>query len=84
MNRETILLIGGSRPLYKEVFEKVEVLFPDAELVWLRTYSEVEKYFEEGGVAKLVFLGEEPSDYSGQSLLMDINELSENLPIIFA
>lgn len=84
MSNEIILLVGGSRPLYKEVSEKVEVLFPAAQLVWLRSYLEIEKYFEDGGVAKLIFLGEEPSDYTGPSFLMDINELSENLPIIFA
>ena len=84
MSSEIILLVGGSRPLYKEVSEKVEVLFPTSELVWLRSYSEVEKFFEDGGAAKLVFLGEEPLDYSGPSLLIDLNELSDNLPIIFA
>lgn len=84
MSSEIILLVGGTRPSYKEVSEKVEILFPAAELIWLRTYSEVQNFFDEGRVAKLVFLGEQPSDYSGASFLMDLNELSKNLPIIFA
>lgn len=84
MSTEKILLIGGNKSLYNGVAEKVEVLFPAAELIWLRSYIEIEEFFNEGGSAKLIFLGEEPTDYKGNSFLMDINELSDNLPVIFA
>ena len=84
MNSEKILLVGGNKSKYVEVSYKVDALFPDSELVWLRTYMEVKQYFEEGESAKIIFLSEDPSDYSGLSFLMDINELSDNLPIIFA
>lgn len=84
MSSEKILLVGGNRSKFVEVSDKVAALFPTAELVWLRSFIEVKQYFEEGDSAKLVFIGEEPSDYSGPSFLMDINELSDNLPVIFA
>ena len=84
MSSEIILLVGGNKSKFNEVSYKVDALFPSAELVWLRTFMEVKEYFEEGGSAKVIFMGEEPSDYKGTSFLTEINELSDNLPIIFA
>jgi hypothetical protein len=84
VSAEIILFVGENRNLYKEVSQKVEFLFPTAELIWLRMYSEIKEFFEDGGVAKVIFLGEEPSDYKGTTFLMDLNELSENIPVIFA
>jgi hypothetical protein len=84
VNNDIILFVGENRTLYKSVSEKVEVIFPTSELIWLRLYTEIEEYFGNGGVAKLIFLGEEPSDYKGPSFLMDLNDLSENIPVVFA
>ncbi len=80
---EIILLVGGKKILYKELSEKVEVLFPAADFIWLQFYAEIEEYFGNGGVAKLIFFGEEPEDYKGSSFLIDLTDLSGNIPIIF-
>lgn len=84
MSNEIILFVGENRTLYKQVSEKVKVIFPASELIWLRLFSEIEEYFGEGGVAKLIFLGEEPSDYKGSSFLIDLNDLSDSIPVVFA
>lgn len=83
MSNERILLVGGDKTVFTEVSTKVDALFPKAELVWLKTYTEVKKYFDEDDSAKIIFIAEEPSDYMGLSFLTEINVLSANLPVIF-
>lgn len=83
MEKDKILLIGGNKPVYNEVAVKVETLFPNSELVWLRTFQEAEGFFLEGNKARLIFLSEPPADYKGSSFLLEIKNLSKNLPIIF-
>ncbi|MFV8227093.1 hypothetical protein, partial [Christiangramia aquimixticola] len=75
--------IGSTKTKFQEIDEKIESIFFNTVLVWLKDFDAVKEYFQKVGKVKLILLDQDVPGFNGQYLVSEINELSGNSPIVF-